>query len=65
MLNITDLRENLDVLAKIHFIGYNSPAMSYLIWPIGLNKSKYYGKEFQKVQVVQCTLQYQIPPSLK
>ena len=47
-----DLRVGLDVLAEIHFVGHNYPAKSHLDWPINLNKLKYYGKEFQKVEVV-------------
>ena len=44
--NTIELRAELDVKAKILFIGYNSPARTYLVWSIGLSKLKYCGKEF-------------------
>ena len=61
-LNTTDLKAKLDTLGKIHFIGHNSSAKSHLVRPIGLNKPKYGGKEFQKVKVVLCALWCWIPP---
>ena len=45
-------KSKIDVLAKIHFIGHNSPVRKHLVQPIGLNKPKYLSKEFQKVKVV-------------
>ena len=50
--NIKDLRAEADMAAELHFLGHNCPGNSYLVRPIGLNKPKYCGKEFQKVKVV-------------
>ena len=35
-----DLKAKLDVLAKTHFIGYNTQARSYQVQPYYLNKPK-------------------------
>ena len=50
--NTIDVGVELDIPAKICFISHNSPAKGHQVWTIGLNKPKYYGKEFQEVKLV-------------
>ena len=52
MLTNIELRAELEMPAKIHFIGNNSLAKSHLVQSIGLSKPKYCGKEFHKVKVI-------------
>ena len=50
--NTIDLRAELDVPAKMQFIGHNSLARRHQVLSIGLNKPKYCSKAFQEVKVV-------------
>ena len=54
--NTIDLRVKLDVLAKIHFIGHNSPDRSHLVWPIDLNKPKYCVRVPKGQNSLMCTI---------
>ena len=50
--NTTNLIAKLYAPAKIHFITHSNPAKSHQAGLIGLNKPKYYAKEFQEVKIV-------------
>ena len=59
-------REEMDALAKIYFIGPNSPVKSHQIWPYGLNKLKYSGKTSRRLKYfnTHCSTSYHQSPSI-
>ena len=51
-LNTTNLKADLDIPAKIYFIGHNFLARSHQGRRIGISKLKINSKDFQEVKVV-------------